>query len=109
MPCGEDSVRVAEPVRLVIDYCETSRIASVDAHHKVHAAREVAAEALAQHVVVKPVGVISHRVGCREAVAEDIADQRQRDPAPWTVAANERELELELVEAVRSVDRAQTD
>ena len=107
VPGGQVLARQREPVGLVVDDGEAL---AGEPQDEVDAAREVAAHARAQARVEQALRVARQRVARRRVRAHHVGDRGQRQRrAARVVAADQRQLEVELVEPVGARDVAQRD
>ena len=107
VPGGQVLARQREPVRLVVDDREA---VAAEPQDEVDAAREVAAHVRAQPRVEQALRVARQRIARRRVRAQHVRDRGQRQRrAARVVAADQRQLEVELVEPVGARDVPQGD
>ena len=104
VPGAQRLARRGEPVRLVVGDREAPARQPQD---EVQAAGEEAAHGVAQARVRQPRRVAGQRVAGRQVLGQHGGDRAQRERAGRVVAADQRQLEAELVEPVRARDVAQ--
>ena len=103
---GQRLARRPQPVRLVVDDREPR---TVQAQHEIDAPREKAPHLRPQRRILEPRGVRGHRIAGGQVLTERAGDRPQRQPPGRLVSARQGELELELVEPVRTGHVAQTN
>ena len=88
-----------QPVRLVVD----DRVARpVEAEHEVDAPGQEAAHGRPQRRVLEPGRVRSERIAGRQVLAQGGRDRSEGQAPARVIPADQRQLELELVQPVRA-------